>query len=44
MVTKGVTLAHEELTVGIDPEDTDYRVNTVASTPVRIAGQVDYTP
>lgn len=44
LVTKGVTQTTEELTVGIDATDTGYRINTTASTPVRIAGQVDYTP
>jgi hypothetical protein len=44
IVTKGVTLATETLTVGIDAADTGYRIRTVASTPVRIAGTVVYTP
>lgn len=44
LVTKGVTMASELLVVGMDPEDTGYRVNTVASQPVRVTGQVDYTP
>lgn len=44
IVTKGVTLAKETLTVGIDNADTGYRIRTVASTPVRITGTVDYTP
>lgn len=43
-VTKGVTQVQERLTVGIDPEDTGYRITTTASTSVRISGQVDYTP
>jgi hypothetical protein len=44
IVTKGVTLASDQIAVGIDPEDTDFRVTTTASTPVRIAGTVVYTP
>jgi len=44
LVTKGVTRAQEQLSVGVDVSYTDYRVTTTASTPVRIAGQVDYAP
>lgn len=44
MVTKGVTLAQETLTVGIPGPGTGFRITTTASTPVRIAGTVDYTP
>ena len=42
-VVKGVTLSQETLAVGIDAADTGYRINTVASTPVRIAGTVVYS-
>ena len=44
IVTKGVTLTKDTLAVGIDDADTGFRIRTVASTPVRIAGTVVYTP
>jgi hypothetical protein len=46
IVTKGVTLAQEVLAIGIGqpfPIGTAFRLNTVASTPVRIAGTVTYS-
>jgi hypothetical protein len=44
IVTKGVTLATDTLTVGIPQDDTGFRITTTVTTPVRIAGTVDYTP
>jgi alpha-D-ribose 1-methylphosphonate 5-triphosphate diphosphatase PhnM len=44
IVTKGVTLATDTLTVGIDSDDMGFRITTVASAAVRITGQVDYFP
>lgn len=44
IVTKGVTITKDTLDVGIDDADTGFRINTVASTPVRIAGTVVYSP
>ena len=46
IVTKGVTLAQDTLAVGIGhafPIGTLFRVDTSASTPVRIAGTVVYS-
>jgi hypothetical protein len=46
IVVKGVTLAQDELTIGIGtlfPTGTGFRLNTNASTAVRIAGTVVYS-
>ena len=43
-VTKGVTLAREVLEVGIEGDNVGFRINTVASSAVRISGTVEYTP
>lgn len=44
LVTKGITRATETLTVGIPASDTVFRINVIPSTPVRVAGTVDYFP
>lgn len=44
IVTKGVTLTQDTLTIGLNPDTTGYQIIATASTPVRIAGTVTYLP
>jgi hypothetical protein len=44
LVTKGVTRRWETITVGVPGDGATFRISTIAPTPVRIAGTVDYTP
>lgn len=43
IVTKGVTLSQEQLSVGLDAVGEAFQIITTASTPVRIAGTVVYS-
>ncbi|MGZ4519098.1 MAG: hypothetical protein ACXVXP_05910 [Mycobacteriaceae bacterium] len=43
IVTKGVTLAKETLSVGLESVGEAFQIITTASTPVRIAGTVVYS-
>jgi hypothetical protein len=44
IVVKGITLATEKLSVGLQAVGEQFRFTTIASSPVRIAGTVDYLP
>ena len=43
IVTKGVTLSQEQISVGLEAVGEAFQITTTASTPVRIAGSVVYS-